>query len=168
MPFTPTQIVVHHDGVDRTGPGFDIVNQFHKQEGFPISSLGFYVGYHYWIENDGTVRQARTESEVGAHTKGQNYTALGIGMEGCFDKHQPTTAQVNALGELLSGMCAHHGIPAARIFPHRKYANKTCYGSALSDTWAAEVYLKYELSRVLAELHALAPTIWSAVLRSIT
>ncbi len=148
MIFTPKQIVVHHDGVSRTGPSFDIVNEFHKGEHFPISSLGYYVGYHYWIERDGSLRQARKEDEIGAHTHGQNYTALGIGLAGNFDKEQPTDAQVATLGDLLSGLCFRHAIAVDQIFPHRKYAQKTCYGSLLSDTWAQEVYAKYEHGRI--------------------
>ncbi|TAK79728.1 MAG: N-acetylmuramoyl-L-alanine amidase [Betaproteobacteria bacterium] len=139
MPFKPDQIIVHHDGVSREGPSFGIVDDFHESLGFPISSLGFCVGYHYWIERDGVIRQARAENELGAHTKGQNYTALGIGMAGCFDKEDPSPEQVAALGLLLSNLCSRHDIPAERIFPHRKYANKSCYGSRLSDHWAQDV-----------------------------
>src|SRR3972149_3951746 len=104
MPFKPDQIVVHHDGVSRPGPSFAIVDDFHESQGFPISSLGFYVGYHYWIERDGVIRQARAENELGAHTKGQNYTALGIGLAGCFDEEDPAAEQVAALGLLLSNL----------------------------------------------------------------
>jgi len=150
MQFKPDQIVVHHDGVSREGPSFAIVDAFHESEGFPISSLGYYVGYHYWIERDGTARQARAENELGAHTRGQNYTALGIGLAGCFDTEDPTDAQVAALGELLSALCTRHAISHDRIFPHRKYANKTCYGSRLSDAWAHDVLAEHEKAAAAA------------------
>lgn len=150
MIFKPEQIIVHHDGVSRDGPSFAIVNDFHKGEHFPISSLGYYVGYHFWIERDGTVCQARTESEIGAHTIGQNYTALGIGLAGNFDKEDPTDAQVKSLGELLSRLVNTYGIPQAKIVPHRTYSPKTCYGSRLDDTWAQAVFLQFEHSRITA------------------
>lgn len=165
MQFIPTQIIVHHDSVDRKGPGFDIVNAFHKQEGFPISSLGYYVGYHFWIENDGIVHQARRETEVGAHCKGQNYSGIGIGLEGNFDAHLPTDAQIASLTHLLDQLCTSHKIPAARIFPHRHYSSKTCYGSLLSDDWAQHLYLKFKMKDALEKLHQANPTIWTAVLR---
>lgn len=163
MIFTPKQIIVHHDGVSRKGPSFDIVNDFHKSERFPISSLGYYVGYHFWIERDGTVRQARRESEIGAHTIGQNYTGLGIGLAGNFDKEDPTAAQVAALGQLMSRLCFTYSIPADQIFPHRKYSPKTCYGSRLSDTWAQGVYLLYEHGRVTAACNALGLSLGAVV-----
>lgn len=144
MQFKPDQIIVHHDSVSRAGPSFAIVNDFHRTRDFPLSSLGFYVGYHFWIERDGTVRQARAENEVGAHTIGQNYNAFGIGLAGNFDAEQPTDAQTAALGELMSGLCARHLLSKERIFPHRKYSTKTCYGKLLSDTWARDVLRDWE------------------------
>lgn len=150
MIFTPKQIVVHHDGVSRTGPSFDIVNDFHKGQHFPLSSLGFYVGYHFWIERDGTVIQARTETEIGAHTLGQNYTSLGIGLAGNFDKEMPSDEQMASLGALLSRLCFAHAIAGNLIFPHRHFNPKTCYGMLLSDTWAQEIFAKYEHGRVTA------------------
>lgn len=166
MQFSPTQIIVHHDSVSRAGPSFSIVNDFHKTRGFPESSLGFFVGYHFWIERDGLVKQARAETEVGAHCKEQNYTAFGIGLAGNFDVEDPTELQVAALGELLSHLCLKYHISAQRIFPHRRYAQKTCYGSRLKDNWAALVYLKYELNRVEALIRSISPGIWSAVFPS--
>ncbi len=150
MIFTPKQIIVHHDGVSRKGPSFDIVNDFHKGQHFPLSSLGFYVGYHFWIERDGKTIQARKEDEIGAHTLGQNYTSLGIGLAGNFDKEQPTDEQVAALGALLSRLCFAHAIAHDQIFPHRHFNPKTCYGMLLSDTWAQEVYAKFEHGRITA------------------
>src|SRR3990172_5585328 len=136
MIFSPKQIIVHHDGVSRKGPSFAVVDAFHKEKHFPISKLGFFVGYHYWIERDGQVIQARHEDELGAHTQGQNYTGLGVGLAGNFDKEKPTQAQIDALGQLLSDLCNRHAIPYTKIVPHRAYAEKSCYGSLLSDTWA--------------------------------
>lgn len=151
MAFKPDQIIVHHDGVSRKGPSFAIVDEFHESQGFPLSSLGFYVGYHYWIERDGVVRQARAENELGAHAKGQNYTALGIGLAGNFNEEDPTAEQTAALGLLLSNLCARHDIPAERIFPHRKYANKSCFGSRLADDWAQQVLADFRKKDAAAE-----------------
>lgn len=151
----PDQIIVHHDGVSREGPSFAIVNEFHKSRDFPLSSLGFYCGYHYWIERDGQVIAAREETEEGAHTVGQNRTSIGIGLAGNFDVEMPTEAQVEALGGLLSVYCRGYNIPPDRIFPHRHYAGKSCYGTLLSDNWAASVYLRHEIRRLTGWLETL-------------
>ena len=152
MLFNPTKIVVHHDGVSRKGPSFAIINTYHQSQHFPKSSLGFYVGYHFWIERDGTPRQARTESEIGAHTQGENYTALGIGLAGNFDEERPSDEQIVTLGALLSHLCFAHSIPSDRISPHRHYAKKTCYGSLLPDTWAQGIFLQFEQTRIAAAM----------------
>jgi len=144
MQFKPDQIIVHHDSVSRAGPSFVIVNEFHRTKDFPLSSLGYYVGYHYWIESDGTVRQARAENEVGAHCIGQNYNAIGIGLAGNFDADYPTGKQKDALGKLMSEICARHLLSKERIFPHRKYSSKTCYGKLLNDTWARDLLRNWE------------------------
>lgn len=151
----PIELIVHHDGVSRTGPSFDIINEFHKSKGFPLSTLGFYVGYHYWIERDGTLRQARAEYEIGAHTVGENLRSIGIGLAGDFDVELPTDAQVQTLGTLLTSLSWKYQIAATHIFPHRRFATKTCYGSRLCDTWAAEVCLKQQISILTAQLTAL-------------
>lgn len=148
MIFTPKQIIIHHDGVSRKGPSFDIINEYHQTQHFPLSALGFYVGYHFFIERDGTVIQARKEDEIGAHTLGQNYTSLGIGMAGNFDKEMPTAEQIASLGALLSRLCFTHAIAANLIFPHRHFNPKTCYGMLLSDTWGQQIFAQYELARV--------------------
>ncbi len=158
MIFTPKQIIVHHDGVSRKGPSFNIINDYHKSIHFPLSTLGYYVGYHFWIERDGTLCQARRESEIGAHTVGQNYTGFGIGLAGNMDKEDPTTAQIKTLGALMSRLAFTYAIPYDQIFPHRKYAPKTCYGSRLSDTWAQEVFLQYEQQRIAEALKELGVT----------
>lgn len=147
-PNIPDKIIVHHDGVSRVGPSFDIINEYHKGREFPLSSLGHYVGYHYWIEADGTVRQARIESEEGAHTFGQNFSSVGIGMAGNFDVEWPSLPQIEALSKLMSEVANRHGIQPLAIFPHRHFANKTCYGSRLDNNWARELFIKYERARM--------------------
>lgn len=155
MQNVPTQIIVHHDGVSRAGASFDIIDAFHKTREFPLSSLGFYVGYHMWIERDGFVRRAREDNEEGAHTKGQNFASIGIGLAGNFDAEDPTPEQIASLGALLAQYCTKYNLQATRIFPHRRYAGKSCYGLRLDDNWAALVYLRFEYERISALIAAL-------------
>lgn len=146
----PTEIIVHHDGVSRSGPSFDIINEYHKGREFPLSSLGFYVGYTWWIERDGKMLRARADNEEQAHTKGENFRSIGIGLAGNFDVEDPTPEQVVSLRVLLQHYCSLYNIPAERIYPHRHFAAKTCYGSRLPDWWAAVEYLRSEVERLTA------------------
>ena len=149
MEYVPRLIIVHHSAAKAPSPQFAAINQWHKQRGFPLSTLGFYVGYHAVIEGDGTLRAARIDTERDADTLGHNFDSLSVCLVGNFDTTTPTTAQIGALGALLSAWCKAWSIDASRIYPHRKFQAKSCYGAKLSDTWAREVYLKHELASLL-------------------
>lgn len=139
MPNTPRKLIIHHDGASRSGDSFDVINAYHKGLGFPISSLGYFVGYQYLIERSGKLRQAREDNEIGAHTVGENATSIGICLAGNFDIESPTPAQVATLGQLMLALVETYNIPDTAIYPHRQYAKKSCYGSRLHDLWAREV-----------------------------
>lgn len=136
---TPSNIIVHHTGVsyDKNPAQFKATNNYHRDTmKFPISSLGYYVGYHYMIEKDGTLIQARKDSDSGAHTNQHemNYKSLGICLTGNFDKELPTDAQLTTLYEFLKKKQEQYKIPNSKIVPHRLYASyKTCWGSLLPD-----------------------------------
>ena len=61
----PKHIVVHHSA---SNANFAQVNAYHKQRWGFKSSLGYYAGYHYFIEKDGKLTQARKDTEEAAHT----------------------------------------------------------------------------------------------------
>lgn len=139
----PTYLIVHHTGGSDTNPlqdssnfTFAQCNELHKQRFNFISSLGYYVGYHYYISKDGTVKQARADNEEGAHTIGYNTSSIGICLAGNFDATLPTETQIASLRNLLSQKSQEYSIRSTDIVPHRKFAQKTCYGNLLSDDWA--------------------------------
>lgn len=153
-------IIVHHAGGTDANPLQDSSNYTvtmcdadHKARFGMKSSLGYFVGYHYFIDKAGVVTQTRTDTEEGAHCKGWNNTdfdkknfpqrlSIGICMAGNFDAFLPTPKQVESLTKLLKDKVKQYGIDPKNIVPHRKYANKTCYGKKLSDTWASELVTK--------------------------
>ncbi len=96
----PKIAVVHHGGgfLDFNG-----VNEYHKQKWGFRSSLGYYAGYHRFIEYDGTRHIARRDNERGAHTvePGRpgwwNDNSVGICLQGNLETHMPTPSQIKAL-----------------------------------------------------------------------
>ena len=56
------------------------------------------VGYHFWINIDGSVHTGRQAEEIGAHCSGLNSASIGICMVG---NGVYTTAQWDALAELI-------------------------------------------------------------------
>ena len=109
-----------------------------------ISSLGYYIGYHYYISKDGTIKQGRADTDEGAHTIGYNTQSLGICLAGNFDATLPTPAQESALRNLLTTLSTKYSIPLENIVPHRKFAVKTCYGNKLADNWASLLVMSKE------------------------
>lgn len=142
MSNTPRNIIVHHSAAKNPTPQLDAINQWHKDRDFPLSQLGFYVGYHWVIEKSGEAVRTRFDTEIGAHTVGQNDQSIGICLAGNFDEESPTEAQTRALGTLLSHYCDILRLDEHNIFPHRAWKDTHCYGDNLDDNWAARVYLE--------------------------
>lgn len=147
---TPEYLIIHHTGGSDANPlqdssnfTFEACNELHKNNpnvnlGYP-SSLGYYIGYHYYIEKDGSLHQGRLDTDEGAHTVGYNQKSIGICLAGNFDLTLPTEAQVATLKALLKAKTAQFNIPSTKVVPHRTFAKKTCYGQKLSDSWAASL-----------------------------
>lgn len=147
---TPLYLIIHHAGGSDANPlqdssnlTFEACNNLHRNNpnvnlGYP-SSLGFYIGYHYYIEKNGVVKQGRLDTDEGAHCKGKNTSSIGICLAGNFDATLPTPAQEKALQGLLRTLAAKYGIKPENIVPHRAFAGKTCYGRKLPDDWARKL-----------------------------
>lgn len=131
---TPIRIILHNSADSSSGHQLNKINAYHKEECFPLSTLGYYVGYTYLIEKDGTVIQTRTDSEMQAHTKGFNEDSIGICLAMNGDLERPTQPQLDALKSLLLKKMTQWQIAPANVFPHRAFTNaKTCPGKLFSD-----------------------------------
>ena len=142
----PKYLIVHHTGGSDSNPlqdssnfTFEQCNEQHRKSFNFISSLGYYISYHYYISKDGVVHQGRADTDEGAHTIGQNTSSIGICLAGNFDATLPTEVQIQSLKNLLKQKVAQYNIPKENIVPHRHFAVKTCYGNKLADSWAVSL-----------------------------
>jgi len=142
----PKMLIVHHTGGTDSAPladssnfTFDQCNELHRVAYNFKSSLGYYVGYHYYIDKRGIIKQGRADTDEGAHTIGKNSVSIGICLAGNFDATLPTKAQEVALAKLLSEKLTQYKLLPSDINPHRSYSGKTCYGKKLSDNWARDL-----------------------------
>lgn len=117
--------IILHCSATKEGQKFTVkdIDAWHKQRGFKG------VGYHYVILLDGTVEPGRPESEVGAHTLGQNANSIGICYIGGLDasgkpKDTRTDPQREALIKLVKELKAKY--PGATVHGHNEFANKAC------------------------------------------
>jgi len=120
-----------------------------------MSKYGYYCGYHIFIERTGKAIIARRLNEIGAHTRGQNDQAYGIGLAGNFEKEYPTPEQEKALGHWCNILMKKSNIPITAIYPHRAFSDTLCPGHNVTDKFAAIAALKDELSLIQKLLKAL-------------
>ena len=130
----PKHIVVHHGAGDWD---FLQVNRAHKQRWGFKSSLGYYAGYHYFIEKGGEITQARKDTEEAAHTVEAgnphywNRNSIGICLQGNTMKKEPTDEQIKSLKALLQEKQLQYDIPKLEIYGHRNIAATLCPGQFL-------------------------------------
>lgn len=81
----------------------------HKARGFRT------VGYHFYVRKDGTYKQFRKVTEVGAHCRPYNRCSIGICYEGGLDEHgQPADTRTESQTETLTGLFEN----LLKLFPH--------------------------------------------------
>lgn len=135
------KIIVHHTGGTDANPKEDtshhtaaIVKAWHIQKGWGD------IGYNWFIEKDGKTVKGRSLTVAGAHTIGQNTTSIGICFAGNFDATYPTKEQEESFKKLYNELYQKYPhITPDKVYPHRKYAKKTCYGMLLKDDFAQKL-----------------------------
>lgn len=117
--------IIIHCSATKEGQNFTTsdIDAWHKERGFAK------IGYHYVIYLDGSVHKGRDESEIGAHTLGQNANSIGICYIGGLDKDgnpkdTRTALQKTALLKLVGELKTKY--PSATIHGHNEYAAKAC------------------------------------------
>lgn len=158
----PTKIITHHALSAKHHTHRD-VGQWHRdrwgayQPSRIRQDIARYAGYHYIINWDGSTEQCRAHDEEGIHCRGQNFSSIGVCFMGNFDNHLPSKAQEKAWVRLYKRI--GDGMP---VYPHRKYATKSCHGALLPDNYFSRLVgvdrqteLIERLKQLIAQLQAL-------------
>lgn len=147
---TITHILVHHTASAGKTTTIHGVNEYHKTKNWgteaqpayaKVSSLGWFVQYHYFIDWHGVVTQCHEDEDVSWHGNNANPFSLGICLAGWFDPEHdtegPSHDQIKALQALLIRLVAKYNLGPEHVVPHRAYnPTKSCYGSLLAEDWA--------------------------------
>ena len=120
-------IVIHHSVSSRDKTTIQQINEWHKARDFNLSSLNFYVGYHYVILGNGEVVQTRRDIEMGCHTI-PNESKLGICLTGNFDIEMPSENQLKSLKDLLDKKLKEYNLDNWAIKGHRELSQTACPG----------------------------------------
>lgn len=129
----PQFIVVHHSASLRDSTDHKMIDRWHREKGFPLSQLGYYVGYHYVIMGNGLVKQTRMDNEGGAHAKtddGMNFKSIGICLTGNFEVEQPSKEQIDSLERLIANLQFKFN-SSLKIIGHRDVCATVCPGENL-------------------------------------
>jgi len=139
----PAGIVIHHTVTPPVlnGKSVDVamIDAMHAHRGFAIKDHDgrvYHIGYHYLIQQDGTVLTGRPEHLPGAHTK-DHPDMLGIALVGNFQRSSnggfrgpltPPHAQLLAAERLTRALLAKYGLPARCVYLHRDLRQTACPG----------------------------------------
>ncbi|WP_026181211.1 peptidoglycan recognition protein family protein [Demetria terragena] len=143
----PTNIVVHHTAtpnvtdysasaahaIARSIQGSHLGNGWiDTGQQFTVSRGGYVLeGRHRSVEGlDGGKKQF----PQGAHTNGQNDTAIGIETQGTYETGLPPEQQRKALVHLCAYLCQTYGLTPDAIEGHRDFNSTACPGDAFYAT----------------------------------
>ena len=119
------EIIVHCSATrEEQQVSVDTIRDWHLAKGWND------IGYHFYIDLDGTINKGRDIDKIGAHCKGHNRNSIGIcycgGVEsdGKTPKDTRTQEQKDSLLNVLKTLKAMY--PEAVIYSHSEFATKAC------------------------------------------
>lgn len=127
-------LAVHHTAVEETGSHqLFAINRYHKNKWNMKSTLGWYVGYNYFIDYNGTTTQCRALYEETMANKGHNcdVDSRCDAVSVCFaldgDKQSFNGAQIKAWQEI------REKYQELEVTLHKNLqTNRTCPGKNIS------------------------------------
>ncbi len=136
-------IVIHHTATAPTAGGQPVtaatIDAMHRRRGFHVTDRDgttYHVGYHYLIQQDGTVLVGRPEHLPGAHTRGYP-DMLGIALIGDFHRASnrgrrgplaPPPAQLAAAERLTAALLRKYRLTTGQLYLHRDLGQTACPG----------------------------------------
>ena len=106
-----------------------MVNDYHKKKFGSKSSLGWWVGYNWFCDVDGTLTQTRLVGERTAAQQRHNLDSDSICLAGDFNIDLPTEAQIKVLRRWIA-------VRTHLLFRfHRDLALRTCPGKNITKEW---------------------------------
>lgn len=140
-PMLPVKyITVHHEGWEPfTATGFDetAARIERVRVGHRNAKDGGYadIGYHFVIDREGRVWEARSLRYQGAHVKYHNEGNIGIMCLGNFEVQSPTKKQLAALTGQVKAMQDRYNVPVSRVKTHQEWkdAQTLCPGRSMQN-----------------------------------
>lgn len=134
------KFAIHHSAVQSTTSQLNGVNNYHRGKWNMKSTLGWYVGYNYFIDVSGKVTNTRAVGEETMAQVGHNFNTISICLAGDFNKHLPNKRQIESLQKIIRN---HPEIPESLVLLHRDVqSNRTCPGMLFTHEYLDVVVLQ--------------------------
>lgn len=105
--FSDSDIMKHND--------ISIIKLWHIARGFKT------VGYHYFIQKNGTAQSGRPVDQAGAHVTGHNKDSIGICLHG---RKEFTFDQFRSLAALIYALAKKYKLSKGFIFGHNDFTDQ--------------------------------------------
>lgn len=91
------------------------------------------IGYHFAIDRNGRVFQARPLELQGAHVKNNNPGNLGIVVFGNYEKIRPTQASLESVNKMVAYAMERFNVPLSQVRTHQELRSTACPGRFLQE-----------------------------------
>ena len=116
---TTRRIILHHVAGTATVQG---IHDQHARQGWGG------IGYHYFIDKDGTIYMGRAETAIGIHATNNNQDSIGICFNGNFETDTMSMAQMSAGKELVAHLRQKYNIAISSVVRHKDVNATACPG----------------------------------------
>ena len=126
------KIIIHHTATKRLKK-YDVewCRALHKGKGW------YDIGYHFYVEADGTINLGRPLHKVGAHCLGQNVQAIGIAFVGGLDSDGEQACTISPTQQrsvaMLIKELREHGRMDYPVYSHNQLRDTFCPGFDASE-----------------------------------
>jgi N-acetylmuramoyl-L-alanine amidase CwlA len=127
------RITVHHDAIMPVPSGsyadslrrMQLIRTGHLNNGWAD------IGYHFAVDPNGRVWQARPLELQGAHVKNHNPGNIGIVVFGNYEKMRPTQASLDSVEKMVAHSMKRFDVPISQVRTHRELRSTACPGRFL-------------------------------------
>jgi N-acetyl-anhydromuramyl-L-alanine amidase AmpD len=116
-------LVIHHSAIPASVKPSKIAAYHVKRLDWPG------IGYHYLVDEDGTIYQGNTIEKVSYHAARMNPSSVGICFMGSFMKEPPPQAQIQAGAHLVAWLMGQLQIGLGNVKGHREFMQTACPGN---------------------------------------
>ena len=123
-----THLAIHHSAV-RAEVTAEQIATYHVSQDWPG------IGYHYYIEPDGTIYQTNRLETISYNVYDHNHYLVGICIAGTFNDAVPTAAQIEKLGSLVAWLMQKLNIKFENVLGHREFPETAteCPGQPMAE-----------------------------------